>query len=459
MANTTLSSVLGGITVHLPVSSDPSNTVAQAALDSLTSKVSSGSLNISAYNPLATIQGSTVQGTVPTAVVVQPLATIAGTTPALAQITLSGNNTEVVNTDTSGGTVAIISSTVSSTLIAGGGSNNVYINRSTMASVLLTGGNSYIANNDSTGTTNTTLTGGQSLGDGRAYIDASVGAANVTVGNNGLINANQGSTGSVNIVAQQGTVVVAISQPMGGSSTVAATVAGATVAGSRLIYIQNGGNAFINPNASDVVVLAGSNTGSETVAGGSGSETVFGGRGMFTGGLAGGNVLLGSTVNGVTTLIGAGKSDTLIAQAGGDVLRAGSGTDVLAAIVNSTVTVGNTFITGSGVATVLGGITGNNTIGFGSGSALAYGQHGTVAASLVGNTYNLYAAAGSDTIGDFVVGKDVFKISTGYVGGATPAVTVAGSTVGGANLVVTLSDKTQITFVNGSTFSTTSIFS
>ncbi|MBC7636881.1 MAG: hypothetical protein H7251_14905, partial [Acetobacteraceae bacterium] len=235
---------------------------------------------------------------------------------------MSNNINQVVNTDTSGGTVAVISATVPSTLIAGGGSNTAYVNRSSSGSVLLTGGNSYIGNSGTGSSTSATLTGGQSLGDGRAYIDATVGTSNVTIGNNSLININTNSSTSANVVAQSGTVVIALSSATvaAGSSTVPAvvsifgataaltvtsTVPGAspTVSNSRLIYIQNGGNAFINPNASDVVVLAGSNTGSETLAGGSGSTTVFGGRGMFTAG-AGGGVMLTSTVNAVTTLIG-----------------------------------------------------------------------------------------------------------------------------------------------------------
>ena len=183
---------------------------------------------------------------------------------------------------------------------------------------------------------------------------------------------------------------------------------------------------------------------------------MFGGTGMFTGGSAGGNILLTSTVNGVTTLIGAGKSDTLIAQAGGDVLRAGSGTDILAAVGNTTI--GNTFITGSGVATVLGGAAGNNTIGLGSGTAVVYGQHGSVAASPTSDTYQLYAAGGSDTIGDFVVGTDVFKISTGYAGSVGAAITVASTVASGNNLVVTLSDSTKITFLNDVNSNASKIF-
>lgn len=338
----------------------------------------------------------TVAGALLVASVAASTVTTGGVTaPGLANLgTLSDNNSEVINTDTSGGTVAVIGATVAATLIAGGGSNTAYINRSASGSVLLTGGNSYIGNSGTASTVNTTLTGGQSLGDGRAYIDATVGSANVTIGNNGLINVNTGANSNAKVVAQAGTVVVAVSAPTsaGGSATVpAVTVSGATVAGSQLIYIPNGGNAFINPNASDVIVLSG--MGRETLAGGSGSVTLFGGIGDFTGGSAGGNIMLTSTVTssvagGGTTLRGAGLSDTLYAQSGNNVLIATTGNEVLAG--GASATVGNLFVTGGvgSSTTVIGGTSGGNTVSLGSGSALVYGQHSsplivTVAATLM----------------------------------------------------------------------------
>ena len=208
-----------------------------------------------------------------------------------------------------------------------------------------------------------------------------MGNANVTVGNNGLINVNTGANSNAKVVAQAGTVVVAVSAPTsaGGSATVpAVTVGGATVAGSQLIYIPNGGNAFINPNASDVIVLSG--MGRETLTGGTGSVTVFGGVGDFAGGSAGGNIMLTSTVTssvagGGTTLRGAGLSDTLYAQGGNKVLIATTGNEVLAG--GASATVGNLFVTGGAGSstTVIAGTSGGNTVSLGSGSAVVYGQH------------------------------------------------------------------------------------
>jgi len=398
-------------------------------------------------------------------------ATVLGTVAATVRVanlgTLSNNTNQVINTETSGGSVAVISATVPSTLIAGGGSNTAYVNRSSSGSVLLTGGNSYIGNSGTASSTSTTLTGGQSLGDGRAYVDATVGTSNVTIGNNGLINVNTNSSSNANVVANSGTVVIAVSAAtVASGSTVPAivTIGGATAvgaSGSRLIYIQNGGNALINANASDVVVLAGSNTGSETLIGGSGSTTVFGGRGMFTAG-AGGGVMLTSTVNAVTTLKGGAGNDQLFAMAGGDLLIADGGNDILAGMGGFNAQ-GNTFRTGASLSstTVLGGAGGANTIQLGAGSAIVYGQHGSVQATTSNaNSYQLYAAGGSDTIGDFVVGVDVFKLSAGYAqGGTLGAPSVAATTVTGGNLVVTLSDQTRPTFVGVNQTTTTNIFS
>ena len=468
--------------ISLWVAADSSSSVAQTALSQLTSQVSSGALSLQTYNPgqpvstlpatvAATVGMSgnvpvTQIATVTTAVFVPtvPAATVTavggGTTTiaGLAQITLGGSASEVINTDTSGDTVAIIGTNPSSTVIAGGGSNTVFLNAGSVGNVLLTGGNSYIGNSGSGSTTNTTLTGGPSLGDGRVMIDAGQGNSNVTVGNNGLVNVLQGG-GSANIMAQSGTVAIAISQLPGGSTVPAvATVTGSTVSGSELIYIPDSGAAFINPNASDVIVLG--RGGSETLAGGTGSVTVFGGTGVFTGGGAGGNIMQTSTVNGVTTLIGAGSSDTLIAQAGGDVLRAGAGADVLAGMGSGTL--GNTFISGTGTTTIFGGQAGHNTIELGSGSAVVYGQHGTVAASPAADTYRLYQAGGSATIGDFVVGVDTFKLTQGYAANLSqPAPSVAASVAvnGGKDLLVTLSDGTKLTFIKDGSASTGAIFS
>ena len=481
MANSTLVASLGTMEISLWVAADPSSSVAQTALSQLTSQVSSGALSLQTYVPgqpvstvpttvAATVGSSggvpvTQVATVTTAVFVPSIpattVSVSGggsvTVPGLAQITLGGAVSEVINTDTSGDTVAIVGTNPSSTVIAGGGSNTVFLNAGSVGNVLLTGGNSYIGNNSRQSTTNTTLTGGTSLGDGRAMIDAGLGTSNITVGNNGLVNVLQGG-GSANILAQSGTVAVAVSQVPGGSTVPSvATVTGSTVSGSELIYIPDGGAAFINPNASNVIVLG--RGGAETLAGGSGSATVFGGTGVFTGGSAGGNILQTSTVNGVTTLIGAGASDTLIAQAGGDVLHAGAGADVLAGMGGGTV--GNTFISGTGTTTIFGGAGGNNTIELGAGSAVAYGQHGTVAASPSSDTYRLYQAGGSATIGDFVVGVDSFKLSLGYGAApsvAAPSVASAVAVNAGKDLLVTLSDGTKLTFISDGSAATGKIF-
>ena len=488
MASSTLVATFGTISISLPVSG--TDTVAQSALNALISQVGSGSLNIQSYNPSATVQGvsvpvttsvtvaqSVTSGGVVSTVAATQVVTVANaiavgsigattvtapgggvsTVGGLANLgVLTGSNAEVINTDTSGGTMAAISSTVpGTTLIAGANSNTAYINRSSSGSVVLAGGNTYVGNYDAGTTTNISLGGsgatvsanGAPGYDGAAYVDASVGTANVTVGNYGLLNVNTGSNATVNI-AVQSNAYIAISAPTGAATVSAvATITGASTFGSQIDYIPNGGNAFINPNDSNVVILAGN--GSETLAGGLGTTTVFSGTGVFTSGRGNAgtaNFMSTSTVDGVTTLIGGGiGAETLVAQAGGDLLQAGAGIDLLFAAGSSTL--GNSFITGSGRSTVFGGAVGGNTIQLGTGSASVYGGHASV--NTAGNIYQLYGAGGSDTIADFVIGTDVFRLSTGYIGnsGLNPA-GVRGFVAAGQNLVATLSDGTTITFVN-----------
>ena len=156
MASSTLVATFGTISISLPVSG--TDTVAQSALNALISQVGSGSLNIQSYNPSATVQGVSVPVT--TSVTVAQSVTVGGVVSTIAATqavtvanaiavgsigattvtapgggvstvgglanlgVLTGSNAEVINTDTSGGTMAAISSTVpGTTLIAGANSN------------------------------------------------------------------------------------------------------------------------------------------------------------------------------------------------------------------------------------------------------------------------------------------------------------------------------------------------
>ena len=83
MANSTLVATAGTISIAFGVPNGDSGSVAQAALSALTSQVSSGSLNITAYNPSSTVQGSTVPVTT-SATVAQTVTAPGGGTSTIA---------------------------------------------------------------------------------------------------------------------------------------------------------------------------------------------------------------------------------------------------------------------------------------------------------------------------------------------------------------------------------------
>lgn len=97
--------------------------------------------------------------------------------------------------------------------------------------------------------------------------------------------------------------------------------------GSNIVYTSaSGANAFINPSASNITVFGAGGAGSTTVFGGAntpgtGKLTVVDGRGLFQGGTAGTNSMSSSSVGG-TTLIGGGNNDVLSSKGIGDFVRA-----------------------------------------------------------------------------------------------------------------------------------------
>jgi len=111
-----------------------------------------------------------------------------------------------------------------------------------------------------------------------------------------------------------------------------------------------------------------------------GSATVFGGIGCFQGGLAGGNTLLAGTVQGTTTLVGAGDGDQLYNWGAGNLLIAGAGAETLSSFLGTPTiggsvpvpTGGETFITANGVgatALINASYYGQDTIKLGSGNS------------------------------------------------------------------------------------------
>ncbi|MCX7384699.1 MAG: hypothetical protein NT133_25515 [Alphaproteobacteria bacterium] len=344
------------------------------------------------------------------------------------------------------------------TVVSGNQSTLIYQNTSTAGEIYLGGGNNYIRQAFTTSAALITVDGGPSgdLGSGAAIIDATLGSSTVRVFANALVNIIAG--GAVRVEGQPGTDVIAVSGP----SSVPVSVIGG--AGVNLIYIPDGGRGQIAPGAGNVIVLAG-NGGNETLYGGSatiggvalnadpfsGSATVFAGSGWFQGGSAGGNNMQTSTIPGAATLIGGGNGDVLQANAAGDLLIAGPGSAVLFA--SDSATGGVTFVTGSGVTTVIGAVGGNNVIEFGTGASTVYGQHNVGGpGGLTGNTYFDAFAGGSNTIGDFLPGFDVFDVSASAGHPSVQSLTFYAATgtspFGQVGSQAILSDGTTINFIN-----------
>jgi hypothetical protein len=162
-----------------------------------------------------------------------------------------------------------------------------------------------------------------------------------------------------------------------------------------------------------------------------------------------------------TTLIGGGNGDVLFVSGAGQLIELGNGTGVIATAGAVTVGGGDTYQTGTGTGTIFGALDGGDTYNIAAngsveigvfhgalGSGTSVGSNTTVFGG--GNTVQeLAAGAGSHvTIVDWEAANVVANSSTLVVdqymlNGATA--TLAAS---GANTIATLSDGTQVTFVN-----------
>ncbi len=399
------------------------------------------------------------------------------------------------------------------TVSAIGGADLVFVNNS-FADVLVGGGYGYIAQGSSTAKAVINIQGSDTFGVGGAIVDASKGATTVNLYENSANIIETG--GQVLINAQVGTEILELTGATTVPATITGT-AGSTLwlLNQSNAFINPGaGDVVILPGSTGSATLFGgalSNGGTGIAAPlFTGSATVFGGTGYYQGGSAGNNVLITSTVAGATTLVGGstvpgatdilesfGASDQLIAGPGsalliaeasfdtllggqgtnllysysssndliggsgsatliaftsGDTLTAGSGADVL---IGQSTLGGNSFVSGSGSDTILGNVTGNNTIGFGSGNTLAFGQHGL--SSIGPYTSNVYyqAAGGTaavDNISDFLPGSDVFSLSLSADSARLASInyysTAASSPFGKVGTQAILSDGTTINFLN-----------
>ena len=410
-----------GTPITIPVTSTGNQALTQAALsaisDQITAGLKSGTLTLTQVSTPGAETIPAGSGSTSGAVIVGA----ASSGGALYELTVPTNFGFLL----ASGDVTVTAAPAGDPTIAAVGGADLVFDNSSFASILLEGGQSYIAQMVSTASAVIDVQGSDTFGVGGAVIDAQLGSTTVNLYNNSASNIETG--GNILVTAQAGTEVLELS----GASTVPVTISGTA---SSDLWLLNQANAFIEPGAGSILIIPGS-TGSATLFGGTatfggktfkapaftGSATVFGGTGYYQGGAAGNNVLLSSTVAGATTLIGGGNNDLLASYASGNTLIGGSGNEVLVG-ANTTGT-GNDFISGTGSDTIWGSGSGNNTIGFGSDSTFAYGQHGT-GGPLTGNVYYQAAGGGVDNIGDFLPGKDVFSLSLSARAENVSAVTV-----------------------------------
>jgi hypothetical protein len=290
----------------------------------------------------------------------------------------------------------------------------------------------------------------QNVMTGGAMIVAPYGQTTVNMFPNSIIDVvSLGSSASVvvnTMTAPGGAQNYQAVQVDGGASSSVVTVNGA--AGINLTYIATSGFGFVNPNGAEVTVNGGTGVGSVTIAAGTSSLYAVNTSGLLYGGSAGGNSLQTSTISGAATLFGGGNNDFLQLDGDHQVGSTGDGTNVLLAGQNASGS--DTLYAGAGTGTLQGGLAGNNTINFGSGTYTVFGMHNGGITASNGNTFVDSVGGGHYTIEDFYsqqfggAGFDKVTLGTATLSSLG---TVAGSG-GFTSSVATLSDGTQITFQN-----------
>ncbi|MBV9813828.1 MAG: hypothetical protein JO326_13855, partial [Acetobacteraceae bacterium] len=422
MSIVTVRGATGGI-VSIPVSSGAAQSVGQSALSAVGAAMAATSeLAIAAAQNVTVPSASrvvvstashpvtvTTQSTAATTVVSgQGGLTLMQTAAAPGSLIVAGggrNNITLasgattVSLDTtpvtSVGGMAVGSSTVNA--LAGGATINVNsaandATHSDAALVLAAG-------------SDTVALAGDATGIATAAIGLNDPSVQVTLGNRSTAYL---AGASVNIAAGAGDETVGVLQ---GSNE---ALIGASHGGGNLVVATGSllaGDLLINPRSQNVTVFGGA--GATTLFGtgdgsatGTGSDFISNGIGYFRLGTGGGGV--GESARNLstaqaTTLIGGGAGDALYAQSGNVSLRGAYGTVLLWAAGN--VTLGGAAVAaapagvtidaaGAVGATIAGAPSGGNTIISGTGSAVAWGNHGAAG----GNVYHDGAPGGSLTI-------------------------------------------------------------
>jgi Ca2+-binding RTX toxin-like protein len=217
-------------------------------------------------------------------------------------------------------------------------------------------------------------------------------------------------------------------------------------AGGQSITGGSGGNETIFGSASGrpADTIHGGSGGNETIAGGAG-DTITGG--------SDGNEFIDGTTGGMSIHGGTGGNETIRSGAGDSITGGSGGNETIVGVFGNTITGGaaNTFIDAqSGGESVSGG-SGNTSVWGGTGDTIQ-GASGTGSATIAfspGHTNETIwddgaTSTGNDTVYDFSQGSgDRVSLSSSD----TASTVVANSTEVGGNVVIHLSDGSNITLV------------
>ena len=257
-----------------------------------------------------------------------------------------------------------------------------------------------------------------------------------------LLASDTGTNTTVNLGAGAGLNILDVGKGLGattvnaaGNATINTFGSSPTVSALTNINLTSGNvdiavvdaQAIINPGASKVIIL-GDADGAATLFGGTGSATVGGVKGMFTGGSAGDNDMITSTVSGSTTLIGGAavgaQADFLVAQGSGQTIQNGEGESLIISLNGLFgATGGNIFNLGTGEATVFSAF-GGNTFNF-NGDGGAQVQTRFDLSTTNANRFFDFGGVGDYSVDGFITDLDTFEVgavfSIGFVAAETPS--------------------------------------
>lgn len=434
--------VLGaaGATVTIPFTSAANAAAAQTALNTISDLVRTSTLTQYQYPGTGSVPAPTLFGGV----------VVSGNAPVNLGL-LPGGEYSLVNNATNGspgmpGTTVV--GTYNPMTVASGTGGIVFLNASSNAQIFLGGGTNILAEGVS-GASAVINTGSDDT-----HVDARMGATTINAFDTAAIQVWGGTTGSavvnalgdnlVNVLGDNGTNAVSVFGIGGGA--LPADIPGAP--GNLSIIGTAGTSLYVDPGSDNITVAA--NSGNLTLIGGSGNALVFGNHGMIDGG-TGTNYLMTDSLAGATTLMSAGFNDTMIGQGAGNTYIA-NGNNALIADFSAGNSAGGAIYTtgGGGNDTIFGSLASNSTFNLGAGTVLAYGQHGLDLSR--GNIYtDAYDGANQITIGDFVVGHDVFSLSASASGAHFSSSqyydNAGGSPFAAAGTQVLLTDGTTINFI------------